>query len=30
MAMLFAEIGLADDESIPELKGQAVRSPEFE
>jgi len=30
MAKLFSEIGLAEDESIPELKGQAVRSPEFE
>ena len=30
MAKLFAEIGLTDEESIPELKGQAVRSPEFE
>lgn len=30
MAKLFSKIGLADDEAIPELKGQAVRSPEFE
>jgi hypothetical protein len=30
MAKLFSEIGLADDEVIPELKGQTVRSLEFE
>lgn len=29
MAELFSQIGLTDDESIPELKGQPVRSPEF-
>ncbi|QDT57094.1 hypothetical protein Pan44_51600 [Caulifigura coniformis] len=30
MAKLFSKIGLTDEESIPELKGQAVRSPEFD
>jgi hypothetical protein len=30
MALLFSEVGLKDDESIPELKGQTVRLPEFD
>lgn len=30
MARLFAKIGLTDEETIPELKGQAVRLPDFE
>ena len=30
MAQLFSEVGLADDESIPEWKREAVRSVEFE
>ena len=29
MAELFSEIGLTGDETIPEFKGEAVRSPDF-
>lgn len=30
MAALFSEIGLTGEESIPEFRGQVVRSPEFD